>query len=960
MARVIQFEGRQISVPDDASDDEVAGILQSQPAAAPAPPPESGIPPTPGVTRVEIPTGPKPPERPVSLLPSSVGGAVRDFGIGAQGVGAGLRDIALMPFDLAAGAQNLVAGGINKVFGTEIPSATPASQMAEKMVEPFSIPKEDMSSSERLFNNISRFGTQAVGTGAALATRAPAVAEAAASRAKPAGDLLNRTLDTMARPYQAAPTRTLVGDTVGGAGAGVGVDAAEKYLPKEPASGMGELLKGLATFFAPLLGGMAATTVQGTAQGLAGTVRNLGNRRADVNVPMKPSGESYNLADTERAAGNMQQSVTGTTPRDAAFEIRQNADELRNAARPGEVPVDPSQMPTSGLLSRDPGLVTAETAARTKNGGEFIPRDQNVKEAAGQRVNSLRDPEADQSTVAAAAQVERDARVAPVQQRVDDLESLNTRVDNLRQQQGAEFAPAANTEAKANASRNLDRTIVDENYVPDRTEKNRQFDTAPGRTEQLPADDVFGAIDRIRANANGLAPGTLPNDFMRRLDELRPVIDETGVNVGGPGTAAGGDLADLRKFIGPAMEQAQRTGNFDLADNLAALKRSINATIENAPGYAEANANYGRFADRYRPERNDEAAKFTREIDRGGNTDGVPNRGATPPSETAGRFLSSPEKAAALQRILDGAPNAHAGQAAVRDYMRSDFAMTALNPDGTLNPARASAWVRNNASVLEQFPAVRTEFDGLVQTAQRGQQLSTTARTELDTARKNRKTTEADVDRSAIGTLLREDPRDVASKILNGGYGAERQLDEITALVKSDPAAARGWKSAVSEVLTDKVNSSRKIGETPEVQYARLAKEFKDNEALLAKVYTPEEMNTLRQGHKLLSYFKEAEKRATTGSPTAERTIPQWLQLGARHVWGDLKGGGIIKRFKLMLDLLPTNKQNADEIVHMAWFNPDVAAYLLERPVKNPDIPQYNISLRRLLAADNAARESGK
>src|SRR5690606_39058105 len=33
MARVVEFEGRRIEVPDDATDDEVAEILSSQPAA---------------------------------------------------------------------------------------------------------------------------------------------------------------------------------------------------------------------------------------------------------------------------------------------------------------------------------------------------------------------------------------------------------------------------------------------------------------------------------------------------------------------------------------------------------------------------------------------------------------------------------------------------------------------------------------------------------------------------------------------------------------------------------------------------------------------------------------------------------------------------------------------------------------------------------------------------------------
>ncbi|KQW22797.1 hypothetical protein ASC80_05510 [Afipia sp. Root123D2] len=462
-------------------------------------------------------------------------------------------------------------------------------------------------------------------------------------------------------------------------------------------------MKSLATFVAPLVGGGAASTVQGAAEGVGGAIRRIGERRADVNVPVKPSGQPYNRADTERAAGDFQRSATGN-PSTIAQDIRENAGALARPQRLGETPIEPSQVPTTGLLSRDPGLVAAETAARTRNSGDFIQRDQNVKEAAGERVSSLRDPEADQGAVASVAQRERYKRVGAADFEIGRLQSRNDRMNSMFDDWVAPFNVIANSEAKGNASRNLDRTIVDENYVPARTEKNRQFDEAPGRSEQIPADDVFGAIDRVRAGINQLGPQNqqMPAEFVQRLDRLRPRFNEDGEN---------------------------KIGN----------------------------------------------------------------------------------------------------------------------------------------------------------------------------------------------------------------------------LVKSDPAAQRGWKAAVSEVLADRVQSTRKIGETPEVQYARLAKEFKDNEAILAKVYSPEEMNNLRQAHKLLGYFKEAEKRATTGSPTAERTIPQWVQLAARHVYGDLKGGGIVKRFKLLLDLLPTNKQNADEIVQMAWFNPDVAAYLLEKPVRN-----------RLIAVDNAARESGK
>ncbi|RED36202.1 hypothetical protein BJ123_108137 [Rhodopseudomonas thermotolerans] len=913
---------------------------------------------------------------PVALASSAISSLWNNrhaIAVGAQGVGAGVRDLALMPFDLAAGAQNGVTALTNKAFGTDIPYAVPASRMAEKVLAPYSIPESEMSPGEKLGYNINRFGTQGVGGGTALAMRAPTVA-AAVMPSETAGA---RILDRLSRPYMAAPARTVGGDAVGGAGAGVGVTAAEEYLPKEPATTTGQIANTVATLAAPLIGGVGATAALSSAEGLGGMFRNIAARSfgSTPEIPLNPIAKTpYKEPEIDRAAATLQNQTTGA-PRAVAQDIRENAAEFTNPQRPGEAALLPSQIPTAGLLSRDPGLISQEGAARSKNAPDFIERDQRVKETAAGRVNSLRDPEADLGSVFRRAAEARDERLQGANAAVDERASALSALDQARQHQGAEFGVVANAGARAGASQRLDRAVVDEGYVPARAEKNRQFETSPGRAEQLPADEVFTAIDRVRAQNNMLRPDNqVPEDLMQRLEALRPRIEmrdtnilgadgrpvRQEVNVGGAGTATGADLADLRKYIGAAQQRAQVTGNFDLADSLRNLGGAVNRAIEVAPGYAEANANYRQFADRWRPNQADEMARFTQELDRSGNTDGMPNRGSTPPSETAGRFLSSPEKAQTLQRVLAGAPNAQAGQSAVRDYMRSDFAMSAMNPDGTLHPARAAAWERNNADVLHQFPALRTEFDGYVQTARRGQALSIEARNALDEARAARRATELEVDRSAIGTLLREDPRDVAKSLLGGRYGSEKRLDEISALVKNDAQAKRGWKAAVAEVLTDKVRGSKMVGETPEVQFARLAREFQDNEALLAKTFTPEEMNTLRQGHKLLEYFKEAEKRATVGSDTADKwNVSQWVQLAIRHVKGDLAGGGLVKRFKLFLELLPTNKQGADEIVRLAWFNPDVAAYLLERPIKNPNVPEYNIDLRRLEAAAQGARESG-
>lgn len=965
MPQIIDFEGQQHEFPDDFTPADIQRALASVPAPAAAPPaapaPGLGAQNAAAAGRLYVtPEPPQPVDRPASLLPSSVGGAVRDFTVGAQGVGKGLTDIVTGPFDLAAGAQNLVTGGINKVFGTNIAPAIPASKLVEKATSVLpGIDPATMSRSEKLAYSVNRFGTQAVGTGAMLAQRAPQVAKAATRSDTAVG----RVLDHMARPYTEAPARTLVGDTIGGMGAGVAVNAADNLVPEHAVVG-DTWPKAIANALAPVVGAVGANSLQGMTEGLAGLIRNIAAKSfgsASAPIPLNPNTKApYSSADVDRAASKLQAAATGS-PRALAQDIRENATALAKPNEAGAAPLQNSAMPTSGLLSGDPGLITAEQGARTRNSPDFIKRDQNVKSVAAERVEAMRDSEADLGSVMRRAAQAREERMGAADNDVLQKQDATLAVDRIRADQGEPFGTLANSETKANASRRLDQALVEGNYIPARQRKNELFDTAPGRHEELPADDVFGAIDRIRAGANNLAPGTLPNDFMRRLDALRPRIDpETGANVGGPGTALGGDLADLRKFIGPAQERAQASGNFDLADNLRRLRSAINRTIEDAPGYAEANANYGQFAERFRPEPNDAMSKFTKAIDRGGqNADGELIRGATPPGETAGRFLNSAENAATLPRALQGSPAMTAAETALRDYYRSSFATSALNVDGTVNSIRASAWANNHADILAQFPTIRREFDDLAAQARRGEQLSAQAKADLEAARTARNATEAEVDRSMIGTLIREDPRDAAAKILGGGYDSSRRLDEINALVRNDAQAQRGWKAAVSEVLADKVQGTRQVGETLEVQFARLAKEFKDNEALLAKTFSPEEMNNLRQAHKILSYFKEAEKRATVGSDTAEKlNIPGWVQLVVRHFKGDLAGGGLLKRFKLLLEMLPSNKQNADEIIHIAWFDPNVAAYLLERPVRNPNVPQHNIDLRRLIAAANASRES--
>lgn len=277
MPQIIDFEGQQHEFPDDFTPADIQRALASVPAPAAAPPAA----PTPGLGaqnaaregRLYVtPEPPKPIDRPASILPSSVGGAVRDFTVGAQGVGKGLTDIVTGPFDLVAGAQNAITGGINRLAGTNIAPAIPASKLVEKATSVLpGVDPATMSRSEKLAYDVNRFGSQAIGTGAMLAARAPSVA-AATTRADTA---VGRVLDHMARPYAEAPARTLVGDTIGGMGGGVAVNAADNFVPEHAVVG-DTWPKAIANALAPVVGAVGANSLQGMTEGVAGLIRNLG------------------------------------------------------------------------------------------------------------------------------------------------------------------------------------------------------------------------------------------------------------------------------------------------------------------------------------------------------------------------------------------------------------------------------------------------------------------------------------------------------------------------------------------------------------------------------------------------------------------------------------------------------------------------------------------------------------
>ena len=582
-------------------------------------------------------------------VPDNGSSLLRALKLGVQDVGRGAANIAGFLPDMANTVANVPIAAADwasqKLGGPELPfrfNTDTGGQIANtggKVADVFgygTIPWEDRTTSEKIAGNMIDLGTQAMGGSAALArravTRAPEIAAGA-----------TRTMsDLFTQPYLNNATRTFVGDTASGLGAGAGKSAADEYFPDNP------LAAALLTLAGGVGGSTAAELAHAGARLASDVSRPLTFRTYDKNVPIDPATSlPARQTDVETAARALQtvarDPLTGAPLAPAAARsIAERTAEFRDAGLP---------VPTSGIISDNPGLYAAEAAARSRDGIPFINRDNQLRNAASDRVASVRDPNADQGAVTARAGDVRSQRMSPAEAAVNAAQAEADRVAQMRQAEGAPLALQRGADTRAQASQALDKAVVNDTYLPDRAHKNELYRAIdPEGTAMRDTTPLAQAVTRVRQ-----AEAALPPSMQTQSPILRDIEGLVDPATGEARQIAFRDLETMRMKLSRAAQEARGNGSFDLADAYDAIRAEISQegkrlAEEGGPVGERARAareNYAQnYAPRYRAGPGDEMATFTRGIDRD------PTRSTTPPSETAGRFLRAPEKAAALQRVL--------------------------------------------------------------------------------------------------------------------------------------------------------------------------------------------------------------------------------------------------------------------------------------------------------------------
>lgn len=225
-------------------------------------------------------------------------------------------------------------------------------------------------------------------------------------------------------------------------------------------------------------------------------------------------------------------------------------------------------------------------------------------------------------------------------------------------------------------------------------------------------NDIEGAVAaKAEQEAQAVASGAMREEdsLLSVLTRWRDGWQQQQAAWGATGTAAGSDGASRAGSIsGPRRGAGQGRGEFpDAAGDQGVSRASIpSQPVEaNFDAGAAGRLNAASAATRARAQTFDEGA-VGKALASGGRADNYRLRDAEVPSQF---FTGGPD---AFQRVQELRKTAGDGAAmvALRDYAVSDLRRLATRPDGTLDPARYSTWMRQHAHALRAFPEVVKEI----------------------------------------------------------------------------------------------------------------------------------------------------------------------------------------------------------------------------------------------------------
>ena len=907
----------------------------------------------------------------------------RPFGeslqLGVQNVGRGMADLFGAPVDLTTAAMNLGSAGINKIAGTNIPPITEPFLGSDSIANAFGtvteaaggklVPTDNLSTPEKLTRNVTRFGTSALGGGAAALRGATVGAvEQAVPRLQPLAN-------SFTEAYSTAPGRAMINDVGAATGAGVGSTVANEIAPDSPT----------AEFVGTALGSIGGHGISSVAQGgkdaVVKSAKNLvTGGPVDTTLPRDPQSKlPTDRKAADAVADYMQRQVAN--PAEAKATLADNFKFYQGEGLP---------TPTTGTMTGDPGAIGVEKTLRTSNPTPFIQRDQLLRQAQADKLKQLGPgiDDANKRDAQTFAKQTADTEIGTAAAVADGKRTAldKGKADLTAAKQAEVEIPAPIAAARGTgpqASAQLDQQLNEGALKPKTKARNEAVDAVdPNREIMRDAKPFIETARNIKSQVGKLSPDAsgLPPELLSKLEKLdaKEIGTDfaTGKKITTKAEVSIGDMLDSRKYLSGAANKAQSAGNYELADNLRLLKKQANEEVdrliaEGGPGADRAAAMKSR-QEEYAPFFSEGFGRKYRDKLQKDPT----GRTVLPPSKTAALFLDDvPEAAADLKRIMSIADNPADATRAAGNYLKADLA-TRIGADGALQPKTLKAWMDTRKAQIDAT-GTRDEFDTLYKDVLNGREKTNKSMQQVDTLQNELKAAEGDlsatqqrVDKSVLRTLIDNEPQNAAAKILGDG-DPEARMKETIGRLKGNEGAMKAWRQAVADHIETKMTGTRTEltgNESYAVQQGKVEGFLKKPgvDKALQTLYAdqPEAMNALRVAQKIGRDVAKQNIQASTGSITAESTsrlnkalLP--VELVMRAKMGSLAAGSHMRSLKLVLGSIPGLNQNAaiERLLIRSQFEPELAIALYGRNVEKMPAAVYSKKIRKLLNRAAVARE---
>lgn len=704
-----------------------------------------------------------------AAIQAQQGGAPKQglVGAGAQGFNAGVATVLGLPVDVA----NLALSGVDRLAGTRLSGDMPVggSRWLRKAMRGFdAVPAlsnvtydriEDLNPSDRKW---------AVGGEVLGGSLIPATAPLAYART---GATAPRLLQPAVDLARQAPGRFAATEAGMAVGAAQGGTIAEMVAPGSDTG----------RFVGETVGGFLNPTQ------LVRGVANAGNSAVDAVTT------NFSQAGRQRAAGRVL--------RDTLERTGEDVDAVVQALRAS----DPFRLDlTAGQQTGSTGLLAVERRLADMD-PQFAAR-------------------MEQRPIDARAELQRQGeRVVRTGEPVDFMSAMRERFGRTQsnitgRRRDAEIAALRGREAigdvtpteMAAASVDARNALVSAKNTA-RGRETALWETIPRDTTIEPAN-VIDAREQIRSRLlpnENLPPPVeqFTGDLARQAGEQieTGVLDATGNAITRAGTAeaTSGELLRLRNRALSRARQARAQGDFDLANQMDAIAEGA---LNDLGGLS------------------DEARAFSRNLNqqfRQGFAGDVLARDATggpriEPEQTLSRAFGAGGTAGdvRMRQLTDAAEFGGEGAAMLSQqdrFLRGAVQSVVDQTTGRVNPNRLAAWQRQNASILERFPQLKTDLAS----AESAQRAFDRVQAITDKAARN-------ANKTLVARIVGVDnPVGEISKIVSGPNRVNQYASIARSAQNAGPAAVAGLRSSTLEGVFK--NATNQAGE---FDFERLAQQL--------------------------------------------------------------------------------------------------------------------------------------